>query len=77
MSLTLQVRNVPDALHHQLEARAAAAGKTLSDYVLDELRRIAESPTRDEILARIRARDPIELCTQAASLVRAERDARR
>jgi predicted nucleic acid-binding protein len=34
----IQIRNVPDALHRRLKARAAEAGMTLSDYLLAELR---------------------------------------
>lgn len=76
MSVVLQVRNVPDALHRKLKARAAAAGKTLSDFVLEELRRVAETPTREEILERLRSRAPVRLPTPASRLVREERDAR-
>jgi plasmid stability protein len=41
----IQVRNAPDALHRSLKARAAMAGMSLSDYLLGELREIAERPT--------------------------------
>ena len=49
----IQIRNVPDALHRKLKARAALAGMTLSDYLLAEIRRTAERPTRHELLQRI------------------------
>jgi len=43
---TIQVRrNVPEQLHRQLKVRAAQEGLTLSDYVLEELRVAAGSPT--------------------------------
>ena len=45
---TIQVRNVPEDLHHQLKARAAGQGRSLSDYVLDELRVAANRPTMGE-----------------------------
>jgi plasmid stability protein len=32
----IQIRNVPDTLHRKLKARAAVAGKSLSDYLLAE-----------------------------------------
>jgi Antitoxin FitA-like, ribbon-helix-helix len=38
MSKMVQIRNVPDALHRKLKARAADSGQTLSDYLLAELR---------------------------------------
>lgn len=76
MSVMIQVRNVPETVHRRLKARAAEEGVSLSDYVLVELRRMAERPTRSEILARIREREPVRLRRPAAALVRAERDAR-
>ena len=41
MSVMIQIRNVPDDLHRTLKARAAKAGMSLSDYLLDEVRRVA------------------------------------
>lgn len=76
MSVMIQVRNVPDAIHRRLKARAAEEGVSLSDFVLAELRRIAERPSRRELLARIAAREPVTLSPRAARLVRAERDSR-
>ncbi len=73
---TLQVRNVPDDLHRALKVRAAQSGSSLSEYVLAELRRAAERPTRGELLERIRSRSRVRRPVDAAALVRAERDAR-
>ena len=72
----IQVRHVPDAVHRKLKARAATAGMSLSDYVLAELRRLAERPSREELLARIAARPVVRTRQRAADLVRAERDRR-
>ena len=72
----LQVRNVPDDVHRTLKSRAAAAGMSLSEYVLAELRRAAERPTRDEILARIATRPASRPQRSPAAAVRAERDSR-
>jgi plasmid stability protein len=49
---TVQIRNVPDDLYRKLEARAADAGKSLSEYLLDEFRRLAEKPTTEELMRR-------------------------
>lgn len=76
MSTMIQVRNVPDALHRKLKARAAEAGTSLSEYIQRELERVVERPTRAEVLARIRSRGPVELAVTAAALVREERDGR-
>lgn len=74
MSKMIQIRNVPDALHRKLKARAAVAGQTLSDYLLAEIDRLAARPTRDEMLARIRSRSRVSLQTSVASVIRDERD---
>lgn len=71
---SLQVRNVPDDVHRRLKVRAAEEGRSLSELVLQELRRSLERPTRAELLDRIAAREPFEVDSAAA--VRAERDAR-
>lgn len=76
MPTMIQVRNVPDAVHRRLKARAAEEGLSLSEFLLGELRRVAERPSRAELLARIEGRDPVKLPTSAARLVRAERGAR-
>jgi hypothetical protein len=75
-SAMIQVRHVPRAVHRTLKARAAMAGMSLSDYLLAELRRIAERPTREELLARIAARTAVQPRRPPAELVRAERDRR-
>jgi plasmid stability protein len=74
MSKTVQIRNVPDALHRKLRVRAAGSGQTLSDYVLAELERLAARPTRDEMLARIHKRKRVILKTPAAVVIRKERE---
>lgn len=74
MSKMIQIRNVPDALHRKLKARAAMQGKSLSDYLLAEIGRIASLPTRDEMLARLHARSRVKLRTPAAEVIRRERE---
>jgi plasmid stability protein len=76
MTVMLQVRNVPDQVHRTLKARAAQAGLSLSDYVLAELRRVAERPTREELIARLARRQPVRLKQSAAQALRRERDSR-
>ena len=74
MSKMIQIRNVPDAVHRKIKARAAQSGKTLSDYLLAEIERIAALPTRDEMLARLHARTRVNLSTPAAQIIRRERE---
>lgn len=72
----IQIRNVPDAIHRTLKARAALAGMSLSDYLLTQVRESAERPTLAEIRERLQRREAVTLREPAARAVRAERDTR-
>src|ERR1700726_4208288 len=76
MSKMIQLRNVPDALHRGLKARAAMAGMSLSDYLLAEIKEIAERPTLAELRERLHTRNPVSGQIDTANLVREEREAR-
>lgn len=76
MAKMIQLRHVPDALHRQLKARAAQSGMPLSDYLIREVRKIAEYPTPEEMRARLRQREPYRGKTSPTAIVRAERDSR-
>jgi antitoxin FitA len=76
MSKMIQLRNVPDALHRSLKARAAMAGRSLSDYLLAEIKEIAERPTLVELRDRLHRRKPAAVEIDTARLVREEREAR-
>ena len=76
MSAMIQIRNVPDALHRRLKSRAALAGMSLSDYLLSEIRQVAERPTLEELRARLASRTETSLPVTPAEALRAERDRR-
>jgi plasmid stability protein len=76
MSKMIQLRNVPDALHRSLKVRAATSGMSLSDYLLAEIREIAERPTWAELRERLRQRDAATARLDTARAVREERDPR-
>ena len=76
MPTMIQIRNVPNELHRRLKARAALAGMSLSDYLLSEIRQVAERPTVDELRARLAGRAPVKPSVSPARAVRAERDSR-
>jgi plasmid stability protein len=76
MSAMIQIRNVPDEIHQKAKARAALAGMTMSEYLLQEIAKILERPTRAELLARIAELPPADLTPAPAEIVREERDAR-
>lgn len=74
MARMIQLRNVPDALHRKLKARAALAGMSLSDFLLAEVERLADLPTPEELRRRLAARAPVEPKLTPAQALRAERD---
>jgi plasmid stability protein len=74
MSHSIQIRNVPDEIHRTLRARAAAAGLSLSDYLLADITRLAKRPPVADVILRARSRSggaDIELIVEA---VRSGRD---
>ena len=74
MSKTMvQIRNVPEDFHRRLKARAAMEGMSMSDYILREVGKALERPTRQEVLERIRARPARRVRRSAAEVIRAER----
>ncbi len=76
MSKMIQIRNVPDAGHRALKARAASEGLSLSEYLLREITRVTEAPSDDELWARLRSRRAVEPTTPISRMVRETRDER-
>jgi len=76
MSTMIQIRNVPEGLHRRLKARAALAGMSLSEYLLREVRRVAQQPTIEELRVRLERRPAVTPDPPPAQAVRAERDIR-
>ncbi len=76
MARVIQIRNVPEALHRGLKARAATVGMTLSDYLLGELQEIADRPTLAEFRELLHTRKPLSTTLDTTRLVREERGPR-
>ncbi len=76
MSKMIQIRNVPDQLHRTLKVRAASSGMSLSDYLLVEVRQVAERPTLDEFRHRLNSRPPSDPRPFPADEIRRERERR-
>ncbi|NBP80971.1 hypothetical protein EBU58_09710 [bacterium] len=76
MSKMIQIRNVPDGVHATLKSRAALAGQPLTEFLLAEIRRIAERPMPEELAERLLQRPGVHLKTSPTKAVRAERDRR-
>jgi hypothetical protein len=49
---SVQVKDVPADVHATLRRRAAAAGQSLQEYLLERLTEDARTPTLDEVLDR-------------------------
>ena len=74
---SVQVKDVPADVHAILRQRAAAAGQSLQEYLLDRLTEEARTPTLDEVLDRAGGRAGGSVSFKAAvAAVRADRDRR-
>ena len=67
---TLQVKNVPDALHRRLRNHAKAQHTTLGRVIL---RAIERDLRHDEFYRQLRGRESTDLGVSAASLLEEER----
>jgi antitoxin FitA len=76
MSKMIQLRNVPDTLHRRLKARAAMAGMSLSDYLVSEIKEIADRPTLAELRERLHQRKPVSGALDTVRVLEEERAAR-
>jgi plasmid stability protein len=71
------IRDVPENVHVRLQARANGHGQSLQQYLAGELRRLAERPSMDEVLARIATRHGGHVgLEQAVQDLAADRDRR-
>ena len=72
------VRDVPEDVHRKLTQQARANGTSLQRYLSSELARLAETPTLDEVIARIEQNSGgrVGLAQAVADLddIRTERD---
>ena len=74
---SIQVKDVPAEVHATLRRRAAVAGKSLQEYLLERLIEEATQPTLDELFANVDQRTSGDVgLEQAAALVRQDRDDR-
>ena len=74
---SISVRDVPEAVRDELAARAARCGKSLQEYLLAELERLARRPTPEAWLERVRTRKAITGSRIPARRILAARSAER
>ncbi len=48
------IRDLPEEIHRKLTERARSAGLSLQHYLTTELTRLAQTPTLDEVIDRIK-----------------------
>lgn len=71
------IRDLTEETHRKLMRQARRRGQSLQQYLAGELRRLASSPTLDEVLARVEARSGGRVgLEQAVEDVTAERERR-
>jgi antitoxin FitA len=75
MSSMIQIRNVPVQVHRALKARAALAGKSMSELILEELQAMLALPAEQELRERLAQAEPFAMKKSSAGLIRRERDA--
>jgi antitoxin FitA len=76
---TVQIRNVPEAVHRIYRARAAAAGMSLQEYLRTELIRNAELRAPSELVEEVTRRIATEGADgfariSSADVIRADRE---
>ena len=75
MSSMIQIRNVPVEIHRALKARAALAGKSMSELILEELQAMLALPSEQELREKLQQAEPFAMKKSSAGLIRGERDA--
>lgn len=75
-STVVQIRNVPLEFRLRLKTRAAQEGLTVSEFVLREVGKALEQPSRQEIIERLRSQPVRHLSRSAAEVLRDERAGR-
>jgi len=75
MSVSIQIRDVPEETRDRIAAHAAERGLSMQGYLLDMLSHMADRPTRADwdALAAVRDRAPIDMEASLA-VIREGRD---
>jgi hypothetical protein len=66
---------VPSDFHRRLKARSRGEGMSMSDYILREVGKALDRPTRQECWSGCAGPAPRKLRRKAADVIREERDA--
>lgn len=77
MSVQLTIRNVPTAVRDELAARASRQGKSMQEYLRQELELLASRPALADVCERIRERKAMAATSLGVDEILAARDADR
>ena len=77
MSVQITIRNVSDEVRNELAARAARRGKSMQEYLKEELERLADRPSIEDWLAAVRDRKRLVNNRVGSESILAHRDADR
>jgi len=77
MSVQITIRDVSNEVRDELAARAARAGKSMQEYLREELERLAARPSLGEWMSRVRRRKELAPRTVDSDVILDHRDADR
>mgnify|MGYP001342037570 CR=1 FL=1 len=77
MTTTITIRNVPTEVRDELAARAARSGRSLQEYLRNELIEAVARPDPEDLMARVRDRAYRSGSRLSAEAILAHRDADR
>jgi plasmid stability protein len=77
MATTMTIRHVPDDVRNELAARAARSGRSLQEFMLDEIIRLAAKPSVADLVADVRERKQRSGRRVGRDAILADRDADR
>jgi plasmid stability protein len=77
MATTMTIRHVPEEVRNELAARAAKTGRSLQEYMLDEIVRLASKPSVADLVADVRERKRRSGRPVGRDAILADRDADR
>lgn len=77
MTVNITIRNVPDPVRDELAERASRQGRSLQEYLWQQLERLAARPDPEVWLRRVRERKASSEATLSGDEILAMRDADR
>jgi plasmid stability protein len=77
MATTMTIRHVPEEVRNELAARAARTGRSLQEFMLDEIVRLASKPSVVDLVADVRERKRRSGRRVGRDAILADRDADR